>query len=260
MFFALCIFFSFALIRIEGQNAADTKIAAAASDEPLTCTEAGSQCGDCSTLLFCFGNNTLPVSLPCPSEYPYCANGTCTLEPDVSCTVSPEFVCTSDGIFPDPSDCTRYRLCASEESMIFQCPSGFVFNSQNHFCQMGTQPCAKIDCSNATLNSFVAYASSSNYYAYCLFSGIGIQTLMFKCKQDEIFDPTINACRFYCKASGNFQNPADCNQYFYCSRVDAKPSEPLSCPPKYVFDGRGCNRDATECQNPPTAATATVVK
>ncbi|KAG4078133.1 hypothetical protein HA402_002184 [Bradysia odoriphaga] len=263
MFFALCILFLFVLIGIKGQNySSDTRIATAASDEPLTCTEAGSQCGDCSTLLICFGNNTLPVKLSCPSEYPYCANGTCASEPDASCTVpSPSaFLCTRDGIFPEPTDCTRYRLCSSDESTLFQCPSGFVFNSQNHICQMGTEPCEKLDCSNSAMNSIVAYANSSSYYAFCWFNDIGIQTVMFRCEQDEIFDPTINACRFYCKARGNFQNPADCNQYFYCSRAAAKASDPLSCPPNYVFDGSGCNRDATKCQYPPPAATATIIK
>lgn len=100
------------------------------------------------------------------------------------------------------------------------------------------------------------YASNTNYYAYCLFNGGNIQTLLFKCGQDEIFDTTINACRYYCKAKGNFQNPADCNQYFYCSGVAAKPAEAQMCPTNWVFDGTGCNKDAAACKFPPPAPAA----
>lgn len=79
-----------------------------------------------------------------------------------------------------------------------------------------------------------------------------IQTLMFKCPYEkfEVFDVKIKACKFNCKAKGNFQNPADCSEYYYCSGVNALPvlSE---CASNWVFDGSGCNKDVKKCQYPP---------
>ncbi len=77
---------------------------------------------------------------------------------------------------------------------------------------------------------------------------------MMKCGQNEIFDTTIPGCRFNCKAKGYYQNPADCNQYTYCSAASAKPSEYLQCPPTYVFDGTGWNKDPASCKFPPAEA------
>ncbi|XP_037049538.1 uncharacterized protein LOC119083837 [Bradysia coprophila] len=258
MFITFCVLFATALVGTEAQNfAVGIQIAA---EEPLTCTKSGAQCGsDCSTLMICMANNPEPLdTVTCSSPNQYCVNGACTTKPDASCTGGSSFTCTDDGVFPEPSDCTRYRVCQDGESTLLQCGTGFVFNSKLNVCQKGTTPCTKIDCSRATqAKPYIVYASNTNYYAYCLISGGTIKTLMFKCKQDEIFDTTINACRFYCKAKGYFQNAADCNQYVYCSAAAAKPSEMLFCPPNYVFDGTGCNRDTTKCQYPPPEATTT---
>lgn len=101
------------------------------------------------------------------------------------------------------------------------------------------------------MKPYIVFASNKAYYAYCLINNGNIQTIMFHCPQGEIFDTTSNACRFNCKAKGYFQNRADCSQYIYCSAAAAKPSEILQCPTNYVFDGTGCNKDATKCQYPP---------
>lgn len=81
---------------------------------------------------------------------------------------------------------------------------------------------------------------------------------MFKCdfEQYEIFDLTTSQCKYNCKAKGNFQNPANCQQYYYCSAASATPTL-LLCPMTYVFDGATCNADVTKCQNPPPTTTTT---
>lgn len=140
---------------------------------------------------------------------------------------------------------------------MLQCPTGFVFNSNLNVCQRGTLPCTKIDCSKASVSKpYIVYASNKQFYAYCVFNAGNIRTLMFRCGDNEIFDTTINACRLSCKAKGYFQNPADCNGYYYCSSSTAIPSAIMNCPPNYVFDGSGCNKDPATCKFPPPAADA----
>jgi len=256
MFVIFCaIFFALTLVGTEAQDyAVGIEIASTSTDAPLTCTKTGAQCAaDCSTLMICIANNPTPIdTVVCSSPNQYCVNGACTTKPDSTCTTGPAFVCTDDAVFPEPSDCTRYRVCDAGESKLLQCPSGFVFNSQLNVCQKGTTPCSKIDCSKATpAKPYIVYASNSAYYAYCLNNAGNIQTIMFKCGDGEIFDTTSNTCRFNCKAKGYFQNLSDCSQYYYCSAATAKPSEVLVCPTNYVFDGTGCNKDATKCKFPP---------
>lgn len=80
---------------------------------------------------------------------------------------------------------------------------------------------------------------------------------MFKCEfeQFEVFDMTSKTCEFKCKAKGNFQNPAECREYYYCSSANAKPTL-LECAENYVFDGVGCNKNADKCQYPTELTTS----
>lgn len=79
---------------------------------------------------------------------------------------------------------------------------------------------------------------------------------MFKCPNEdfEVFDMKAKECKFKCKARGNFQNPADCRLYYYCSGVNAQPISG-ECPEDWVFDGIGCNIDADKCLYKPTTTT-----
>lgn len=75
---------------------------------------------------------------------------------------------------------------------------------------------------------------------------------MFKCQYEdyEVFDLTTRECQFKCKAKGNFQNPASCQEYYYCSAVNAQPIL-LTCADNYIFDGMGCNKNKDKCAYPP---------
>lgn len=140
------------------------------------------------------------------------------------------------------------------ESKLHECPVGFVFNSHFNVCQRGSTPCTRIDCSRATaVNPFIVYASNPAYYAMCVNRGNGqIETYMFKCPRSEVFDTSIKSCRFNCDAKGNFQNPANCTEYFNCNSASAstRPTT-LSCPKDFVFDGSRCNSDPGSCKYPP---------
>lgn len=158
--------------------------------------------------------------------------------------------------FIEPNDCKRSRVCKDGKSKLYECPTGFVFNSRLNICQQGTTPCTRIDCSRAPVNSYIVYASNPAFYALCLNNGNGnIQTIMFRCPNDqfEVFDTTISECRFNCAERGYFQNPNNCTEYFHCATntASARPTL-LSCPTDFVFDGNRCNSDSSTCAYPPT--------
>ncbi|XP_037034007.1 uncharacterized protein LOC119072817 [Bradysia coprophila] len=222
------------------------------------CTAMGPQCADdCRTLLFCSSFSSKPLSImTCPATTPHCFNGACTSTAGL-CKTGPggsTFKCTDEGIFPDPSDCTRFHICEADSTAEdYQCDTGFVFNSILKSCQMGKTPCTKISCSRASeANTFIAYASNPTYYAFCMNDNGVFSTLMFKCLYDkfEEFDAKAKQCQFKCKAKGTFQNPADCGESFSCSGVNAKPVT-AKCPAGWVFDGTSCNRDADTCVHKP---------
>jgi len=232
------------------------------SSRALTCAQSGPQCADdCSTLMICAANNPTPLTTTkCSSPTQYCVGSACTGTPSASCSTDTAFTCTSDGIFPDPENCTQYWECTGETPALFQCPSGFVFDSVNNICAASTArtaaatvPCNKIDCSKKP-NGFIVYPGNAAYYAYCALGSTGqITTYMFMCEfpSSQIFDSTAYQCIFNCKAKGNFQDPADCAGYYYCSAAkDTKPVQ-LTCETGYVFDGVGCNKDAATCKYPP---------
>ncbi|KAJ6625929.1 hypothetical protein Bhyg_18009, partial [Pseudolycoriella hygida] len=80
---------------------------------------------------------------------------------------------------------------------------------------------------------------------------------MLKCphEQFEVFDLKTSQCVFKCEKKGNFQNPANCGEYYSCSGANAKPIL-TKCPTQWVFDGTGCNQNVDKCQYTTTTTTA----
>ncbi|KAJ6638299.1 hypothetical protein Bhyg_11033, partial [Pseudolycoriella hygida] len=93
------------------------------------------QCSsDCLSILVCTEGNETPVkSIKCNSETPFCDGGICTTAPG-NCSLNvrrSNYFCTSTGLFPDPTDCTKYFSCSQPGSMSteFLCPVGSIYNS-----------------------------------------------------------------------------------------------------------------------------------
>lgn len=236
-----------------------TRVAISSRATP-TCTKGGAECSaDCTVLMLCAAGDATPLATsPCSSPTQYCVGSACTGTPADSCTAGPTFPCTSDGLFPDPENCTKYWECVAGTATLYECPVGFVYDSLVDRCAASTArtvvpavPCNKLDCSKKP-NGFLVYPGNPAYYAYCALETTGkITTYMFKCDYPtfQIFDLVSNQCIYDCKASGYYQDPADCNGYYYCSAAKANPIR-ATCTPTYVFDGVGCNKDATTCKYP----------
>ncbi len=84
----------------------------------------------------------------------------------------------------------------------------------------------------------------------------GVEPIMFKCPYEQVFDLKTKTCQFKCRAKGNFQNPLECGEYYYCSGNNAQPIL-AKCPNKWVFDGTGCSDDPNKCKFTTTTTTTT---
>ncbi|KAJ6642137.1 hypothetical protein Bhyg_07084 [Pseudolycoriella hygida] len=144
------------------------KITSSRGGATCTKTKTGPECADdCSTLMICSTFDTAPLDKKiCQAPNQYCVKDSCTSVADAKCgggaSVGTDFLCTDVGLFPEPSDCTKYYECSdSGNSQPYVCPSGFVFNSKINVCQIGKTPCTKISCDKATeANPFILYTSN----------------------------------------------------------------------------------------------------
>lgn len=157
----------------------------------------------------------------------------------------------------EANNCSRSRVCDKGKSTVYECPAGFVFNSNTSVCQQGSTPCSTINCTNVTpTNPYIVYGSNPAFYAVCLNDGNRyVQTIMFKCPYEkfEVFDTKNNTCRFSCLGrAGDYQNPANCSEYYHCSAaLNTTVPTLIACPNKHVFDGSTCNANLSTCRNPP---------
>lgn len=191
--------------------------------------------------------------MQCPKDRPFCSGRTCSATPDYTkAACRPEFTCTSEGIFPDPSDCTLYRNCPAPNnaSVLYQCPTGYAFNSKAAACSwVGTNlPRNRVDCSNpANANSMVLYDGHAAYYAFCFINSLivdEIKIYMYKCQDElnEVYDLSLGQCVYNCTAAGNFKDRTDCNGYYCCSAGnDGKlVANKVACPANFHFSGSQC--------------------
>ncbi|XP_055532646.1 uncharacterized protein LOC129722865 [Wyeomyia smithii] len=182
-------------------------------------------CANCTHIAVCVGSNS-PRS--CPNSRPYCntlgEGDACLATPDPlynECSHSPSGItCTSRGFFPDPIDCQKYHICASNSgtSDVYHCPDGYMFNLDTLVCERKTEnsTCFRVNCSSDTV--LIPYAGSRQLYAYCDFSrNKETPTIhMFRCPNMAEFDG--HFCRFRCPSEGRFANSNDPTMYYECTR------------------------------------------
>lgn len=224
----------------------------------ITCKAVGKECAeDCSTLLTCLkiGDDAI-YSHTCAAPTPYCVTSGCTATPDdtvAACkTKTATNICTGEGIFPDPTDCHNFVVCASATgtaTAATPCPTGYNYNSKTRSCRLGNNCSQWTECSKASNDKkMVSYNPDKAYYAYC---AIGSAPIMFRCadEQSEIYDVQQDVCRYNCQREGTFVDRSNCKGYIMCRRVNnlwwAQTSD---CPTGYVFKDTQCVR-ATTCTN-----------
>lgn len=185
------------------------------------------QCAnDCHTMLICVGVSGPPVlARTCTNidpTKPYCVKNVCQSEPDINNLNCSMPVCTSAGVFPDFTDCNKYHYFRDHavDSNLLACPKDFVYNSTHNICSYNPKAttCALANCTGMA-GSFVVYPQNPAFFVFCGNGSLLNTMYMFKCEdiENEIFDVSLNRCRFNCKATGNFADESNRNGYIKCS-------------------------------------------
>lgn len=176
---------------------------------------------------------------------PYCVKGKCSASPDMedpNCVTA--FTCTWSGYFPDPTDCTKYHVCekAGKESVLFQCPHNYVYDSALNLCTSRSQlGCNTVDCTGV-VDHMVLYGGNPAYYAFCK-SGLQAEIFMFRCVDvvSEVFDVNWGRCVYNCQKEGNHVDRTNCYGYITCSFDNGQwVSTKQTCPPGNYFRKNKC--------------------
>ncbi|KAG4081215.1 hypothetical protein HA402_011548 [Bradysia odoriphaga] len=187
------------------------KLDSRASTTPEKCEVPYNGCSnDCGSQLYCneFGN--VIDRYECSSYQPYCVKNS---GPFASCSqifpmegvcltkATNYFVCSADGLYPDPSDCTKYHVCNGTDHYIETCPANHVFTydpvdpytiqdpytypGNGEFkCRFSIMPscgmCYPFYCEGMA-NQFTFRNDDFFHYAYCIEIGTLKRAVMFKC-------------------------------------------------------------------------------
>ncbi|XP_023714175.1 peritrophin-48-like [Cryptotermes secundus] len=165
----------------------------------------------------------------------------------LGCSVVKAFVCPSQGLFPDPADCSGYYSCNSKlQASRGTCPLSMHFDPHYTDCEVG-------DCSSSTQNQTlppVAAATApvdmhngtfqcsdvglfpdpTNCTAYLVCYG-SAQAVRQVCPSGAYYNSSYRYClpgtclkgttltkkTLYCTSSSDtFPDPSDCHRYFRC--------------------------------------------
>ncbi|XP_042876856.1 balbiani ring protein 3-like [Penaeus japonicus] len=203
------------------------------------------------------------------------------LVPLDSCTpVCPSPVSTSK-LTPDPTDCSRYYYCLSDEKpsdFTDKCPDGELFDKDTCECKaaadatcMSCEPACKFECPMDGNMAVVAIPDDCQSFVVCNSGG----SVPVSCDPDKpYFNGTsctadesqcCDKCQVYCESPfTEIPDPTNCTNFYYCSQVGFPTEVDLhQCPDHRVFDQetRHCNREAAcvqPCSSGPDGPTTTV--
>lgn len=227
---------------------------------PFNCTTSGIVCSDCFTQAVCtLGAGSQPVLYqPCSPARPYCSSFGCSASQTDSSAAcqstignAVDFECTSQGRFPHPLDCNKSYYCpaASAKAELMACANNLVYNARDGTCRSRFfQMCSKIDCSRRPNNAVVTFPLNPAYYAVCS-AGPPAKTVLFKCADElnEVYDPSIGACRYNCLLFGNYADRTNCNGYINCSWQGRWVATKQLCAPNQMFRAGRCVTTSTPC-------------
>lgn len=165
---------------------------------------------------------------------------------------------------PDPTDCTQYYFCAGDggDSLVYQCPAKFVYNSASTLCRRRTADnCAQVDCTNHE-NEYAQYPGNRQLYAFC--QGSVLAPTMMRCpSSNHMFSELEQQCAFECPDEGRFEDVTNPEAYYECLPLDEPEIgwsyEHLKCLSGFTFNKRTqqCEWDASR-QTTTTTTTTTV--
>jgi len=171
--------------------------------------------------------------------------------PQPSCS-SKDFVCPADGVFPDPTNCTRYYICAQGSSTINQCPRNNVYDHANAGCKYRRYPsdCVNFNCVGREGQPIV-YPRDDRIYGRCL---LGKPYILGRCEDYERYDIKLQKCVRYCRTGGiQPPDPGLCREYILCAEILPKIYEPTpmscACNEGYDKELNACSPNATCLKN-----------
>ncbi|KAF5308073.1 hypothetical protein FQR65_LT06448 [Abscondita terminalis] len=122
----------------------------------------GYTCKNCTLVVHCKNSTSNETVIGnCPTDK-ICLNGDCV--PGTKCSVSDitvPFACSSTGMFPDPSDCTKYHICVKLPNVTKHCE--MLCEGNENGLKYGFNP-EKVACSDVLPNNGQC---QNNYVPLC---------------------------------------------------------------------------------------------
>lgn len=173
-------------------------------------------------------------------------------------------------VYIDPSDCSQYFDCPSENenAVLFRCPDRSVYDSRLQSCAINngtffwatpptaaasrsflpTPTCLPVTCPRFFVGN-LPMRSNPAFYVFCFET----TRMVFRCPDpdNQVFDPRLDRqrCSFKCSAAGHFIDRQDCHRFYTCTRRGLLLTvEQHRCPEGYWFSGnKRCELEDTEC-------------
>ncbi|XP_058128573.1 uncharacterized protein LOC131292847 [Anopheles ziemanni] len=202
------------------------------------------RCKDCLTVDICSYDNFRLAQYRCKDVNPlkpYCTGkGECTdkLPAGDDCTGKDDLCPEEAGYYPDPTNCTRYLICDSNQKAYAQtcAVANNVYQQETASCilKRRSSDCFQVDCKAAkNLEKWFQYTPSPQFYFLCSAAG----PFMSKCPENEIFDVNTKQCEFQCSSVGRFPYPGEEKKYYECVETSTSKIQKFeqTCPGTMIF-------------------------